>query len=185
MTRDRAIAVLRAHEQELRRAGVASLSLFGSVARDEVTPASDIDLAVRLAPGFSEGGFDYFGRFEDLRAGLAAILGCQVDLVEEPAERPTFSKQSTRTGRLPSEKPARRLRDILENADAIARYTEGVDLDAFTADAKTRDAVERCPERISEAARKLGEQAPRLVGDQPWPQITALGQMCQIAVVRV
>ena len=42
---------------------------------------------------------------------------------------------------MPSEKPARRLRDILENADAIARYTEGMDLDAFTADAKTRDAV--------------------------------------------
>jgi uncharacterized protein with HEPN domain len=76
---------------------------------------------------------------------------------------------------LPSEKPARRLSDILENADAIARYTEGMDIPAFTADAKTRDAVERCLERISEAARKLGEQAPRLVGGQPWPQIAALG----------
>ena len=71
---------------------MASLSLFGSVARDEVTPASDIDLAVRLAPGFSAGGFDYFGRFEDLRAELAAILGCEVDLVEEPAERPTLQQ---------------------------------------------------------------------------------------------
>ena len=76
---------------------------------------------------------------------------------------------------MPSEKPARRLRDILGNADSIARYTEGMDLGAFTADAKTRDAVERCLERISEAARKLDEQAPRLVGDQPWPQIAALG----------
>ena len=70
---------------------------------------------------------------------------------------------------MPSEKPARGLRDILENADAIARYTEGMDLDAFTADAKTRDAVERCLERISEAARKLGEQAPRLVVNHPQP----------------
>ena len=92
MTRDRAIAVLRAHEPELRQAGVASLSLFGSVARDEVTRASDIDLAVRLAPEFSAGGFDYFGRFEDLRAELAAILGCEVDLVEEPAERRTLQQ---------------------------------------------------------------------------------------------
>ena len=42
-------------------------------------------------------------------------------------------------------------------------------MDAFTADAKTRDAVERCLERISEAARKLGEQAPRLVVNHPQP----------------
>ena len=71
---------------------------------------------------------------------------------------------------MPSEKPARRLRDILENADAIARYTEGMDLGAFTADAKTRDAVERCLERISEAARKRplpppGEGARKRAGD--------------------
>lgn len=43
---------------------------------------------------------------------------------------------------MPSEKPARRLRDILENADAVARYTEGMEMGAFYADAKTRDAVE-------------------------------------------
>jgi hypothetical protein len=92
MTRDRAIAVLRAHESSLRRAGVASISLFGSVARDDVTSTSDIDLAVRLAPAFSAGGFDYFGQFEDLRAELATILGCPVDLVEEPAQRPTLQQ---------------------------------------------------------------------------------------------
>jgi uncharacterized protein with HEPN domain len=37
------------------------------------------------------------------------------------------------------------------------------------------DAVERCLERISEAAAKLGELAPALVPDQPWRDIRALG----------
>jgi uncharacterized protein with HEPN domain len=32
---------------------------------------------------------------------------------------------------LPSEKPARRLEDIIENAQAILRYTAGMDLEAF------------------------------------------------------
>jgi uncharacterized protein with HEPN domain len=40
---------------------------------------------------------------------------------------------------------------------------------------KTYDAVERCLERISEAATKLGELAPTLVPAQPWPAIRGLG----------
>ena len=37
------------------------------------------------------------------------------------------------------------------------------------------DAVERCQERISEAAAKLGELAPALMPDHPWRDIRALG----------
>lgn len=76
---------------------------------------------------------------------------------------------------MPSRRPVRRFEDILENARAIAVYTQGLDMRGFAADAKTRDAVERCLERISEAAAKLGETAPQLAPDQPWQQITALG----------
>ena len=45
----------------------------------------------------------------------------------------------------------------------------------FSSDQKTRDAVERCLERICEAAAKLGEQAIELMPNQPWPVIRALG----------
>ncbi len=76
---------------------------------------------------------------------------------------------------MPSSKPARRFEDILENARAIERYTEGMDMRGFVADAKTRDAVERCLERMSEAAAKLGETAPELAPEQPWQQIRSLG----------
>jgi len=38
---------------------------------------------------------------------------------------------------LPSEKPARRLEDIIENAQAIQRYVAGMDGTAFGKDQKT------------------------------------------------
>ena len=76
---------------------------------------------------------------------------------------------------MPSEKPARRLEDIIENIEAVQRYTEGMDLAAFAKDDKTRDAVERCLERISEAAAKLGDMATLLMPAQPWGKIRAFG----------
>lgn len=76
---------------------------------------------------------------------------------------------------MPSEKPARRLEDIIENVHAIQQYVLGMDLATFEQDRKTRDTVERCLERISEAAAKLGDLAPSLMPDQPRHQIRALG----------
>jgi uncharacterized protein with HEPN domain len=76
---------------------------------------------------------------------------------------------------LPSEKPAQRLTDIVENALAIMRYTAGMDEAAFEQNRLVYDAVERCLERISEAATKLGDSAPILLPDQPWRAIRALG----------
>ena len=76
---------------------------------------------------------------------------------------------------MPSEKPGRRLEDIIENAQAALRYTAGMDEVAFAGNRLVYDAVERCLERISEAAAKLGELAPVLMPDQPWRDIRALG----------
>src|SRR5438132_1622703 len=94
---------------------------------------------------------------------------------KSPFEKSVFKKRSIRTASLPSEKPVRRLEDIVENAQAIRRYTAGMDLAAFTEDHKTYDAVERCLERISEAAAKLGDLASVLVPGPPWQKIRALG----------
>lgn len=84
MDKDRAIAIVRAHEAELRAAGVESLSIFGSVARGDATEGSDVDVTVRLSPEVSQGGFAYFGRLDDLARRLEEILGCSVDLLAEP-----------------------------------------------------------------------------------------------------
>ena len=87
-SRPELLEVLRAHEAELRARGVETLTLFGSAARGDATGASDVDLAVRPGVGFSAGGFDHFGRLDALRDRLSAMLGCDVDLVEETAARP-------------------------------------------------------------------------------------------------
>jgi uncharacterized protein with HEPN domain len=78
---------------------------------------------------------------------------------------------------LPSSKVPRRLQDIIDNVQAILRYTEGMDLKAFEEDRKTYDAVERCLERISEAASKLGDMAVHLMPDQPWQKIKSFGNV--------
>lgn len=48
MQRQEVIDQLQAHREELKEMGVASLSLFGSVARDEANEKSDIDLLVEI-----------------------------------------------------------------------------------------------------------------------------------------
>jgi predicted nucleotidyltransferase len=95
MDRAQVISVLQARERELRAAGVVSVSLFGSTARGESAP-HDVDLAVRLAENFSRGGFDYFGRLEDLERHLSELLGCKVDVVEEPVRRARFQQEINR-----------------------------------------------------------------------------------------
>jgi predicted nucleotidyltransferase len=87
MDRQSIITRLRAHEAELRSAGVQSLSLFGSTARGDAGPASDVDVAVRLSDDFARGGFEYIGRLEELRERLQEILGSEVDLVTEPVRK--------------------------------------------------------------------------------------------------
>ena len=57
---------------------------------------------------------------------------------------------------MPSERPLNRLRDIVENARAIFRYTEGMDLAAFEKDRKTYDAVEPS-EEVLRRLNTIGE----------------------------
>ncbi len=50
MQRNEVLAVLKAHEAELRARGVARVALFGSLARGEARPDSDVDLVVEIDP---------------------------------------------------------------------------------------------------------------------------------------
>ncbi|MGD0023574.1 MAG: nucleotidyltransferase domain-containing protein [Xanthobacteraceae bacterium] len=87
MKRDEIIARLRAHEPELRAAGVSSLALFGSAARGDQRNDSDIDVVVRLTEDAAAGGFAYFGRLDALSRRLASILERPVDVVAEPIRK--------------------------------------------------------------------------------------------------
>jgi predicted nucleotidyltransferase len=95
MERDDVIAALKAHEQELRTAGVLGLSLFGSVARGEDS-THDVDVAVRLGENFSAPGLSYFSRLSELEGRLSGILGCRVDVIEEPVRKKRFQEEIDR-----------------------------------------------------------------------------------------
>jgi uncharacterized protein len=64
--RERVLALLRAKEPELRALGVMRLRLFGSIARGEAGPESDVDLLAKI---------DHSSRFS-----LLDLVGLQFDL---------------------------------------------------------------------------------------------------------
>ncbi len=59
---------------------------------------------------------------------------------------------------MPTDRPAQRIHDILENIASIEGYTGELTKETFSDNRMAVDAVERCLERIAEAARKLGHQ---------------------------
>jgi len=83
MERQHAIELLARSKPELQaRFGVTRLALFGSMARDTATNASDVDILVAFdGPATSR---RYFG----VQFYLEDLLGCPVDLVTEKALRP-------------------------------------------------------------------------------------------------
>jgi len=91
-TAERVIATLRAHEAELRRAGLRSVSLFGSVARGETETDSDIDLAAEFDPAAR---MDLL-QLTALERRIAELLGSPVDLLPEPAEKSRLQDQINR-----------------------------------------------------------------------------------------
>ena len=87
MNKEQVIAKLREHEPELKAAGIVRLAVFGSVARGDNSPQSDIDLLA---------DFDKTKRYTLLTMGrienrLADLLGTRVDL-----SSPEWLKESIR-----------------------------------------------------------------------------------------
>jgi hypothetical protein len=88
MDRDGVVQTLRAHELELKAAGIVHLRLFGSVARGEASPSSDVDLMVDLDASKKFSLLD----MSSLENRLSDILEVRVDLalsksMKEPIRR--------------------------------------------------------------------------------------------------
>lgn len=75
MTLDEALEKLRGAKPLLDRYGVARIGVFGSVARGEAGPDSDVDVLVEFKPE-QHPGLDFFR----LQEGLEGLFGTDVDL---------------------------------------------------------------------------------------------------------
>ena len=88
MTRDDVIAKLRENETDLREHGVVRLSVFGSTARGDRRPDSDIDLLAKFDDSKRISLLDIVG----IQLALEATLGHPVDLLEEGRLKPRVQK---------------------------------------------------------------------------------------------
>jgi predicted nucleotidyltransferase len=84
MDKDQALAVLRRHADTLRSRGVRHAALFGSLARGDAGPKSDIDILIELAP---ETSLDIFA-YVELKNDIAALFPGRVDVVNKEALKP-------------------------------------------------------------------------------------------------
>ena len=86
------LARLRKHEADLRRRGIAGLWVFGSVARGEARPDSDVDLVAEFDPAARVS----LTGLASLRADLSDMLAAPADLAEWRILRPPVRERAER-----------------------------------------------------------------------------------------
>jgi hypothetical protein len=92
MRRDEVIARLKQAEPALRARGIRRAAVFGSVARGEDRPDSDIDVLVEFEPGQEGSIYDYVA----LQEFVAGLLESRVDVVDRNALKPHLRGPSVR-----------------------------------------------------------------------------------------
>lgn len=88
MTKQELEKKLAVHRSELRKMGVVSVAVFGSVARNESTQESDVDLLVEFDRDI--GLFHFF----EIQHRLEEIIGApKVDLIQKGAVHPALRER--------------------------------------------------------------------------------------------
>ena len=88
-TREAVLRQLEDNRDKIRSFGVKRLGLFGSCARGEATPSSDLDFVVELEK-------KSFDAYMDLKDFLEELFGCKVDLVMKDAIKPRLREPISR-----------------------------------------------------------------------------------------
>jgi predicted nucleotidyltransferase len=91
MSRDEILARLREFEPALRARGIAHAALFGSAARGDNGPDSDIDIMVEIAPDVILSVYEYVA----LKNYVADLFAARVDVVNRASLKPIIGPAIT------------------------------------------------------------------------------------------
>ena len=91
MNSSEALETLRRSEPDLRARGVRRAAVFGSVARGDSRPGSDIDIMVEIDPEAHLTVFDYAG----LKDYIASLFDGPVDVVNRDGLKPYVRPAAT------------------------------------------------------------------------------------------
>lgn len=86
---------------------------------------------------------------------------------------------------MPFRNAATHLRDIIESIDHIEEFLGGIDFSAYRADLKTRSAIERQMQIITEAAKRLGDDAEALCPGPDWKGFRRMGDILRHCYQRI
>lgn len=81
MIKEKVLKLLKEHLEEIQQFKIQRMFIFGSVARNQESPISDIDVLVKFE------GPPSYDRYMDLKFFLEDLLGRKVDLITEDALR--------------------------------------------------------------------------------------------------
>lgn len=171
------------------RYGVRSLGVFGSYARGEQRPDSDLDVLVE----FDDRSVEERPDVDQLRRELSKALGLKVDLGERKQLKPYIGRMILdevidvlgadaprlirgHTTRVAEQRREWRdyLRDILDNIERAEEFTQGVLFEAFSADTQRVYATLHALLIIGEAAGKIPTAVRRDHPELPWRRIVGL-----------
>ena len=180
-SRHETLALLRTHKTVLtERFGVTGLVLFGSVARNQATKSSDVDILVRFnGPATAQ-------RFFGAQFYLEELLGCPVDLVTDKSLRPElrpyvkadasmndFVDNSGDGPRLGPRQWRFYVEDMAGSCERVLDYTAGLDQAEFVAESRTHNAAMHNIILIGEAATHVPDTVRERHPEVPWGMITA------------
>lgn len=94
MDKDDILARLRANEAALKAAGVSHAALFGSRARGDNRPDSDIDIMVEIAPDVRMGVFRYVGIVHSIEDMFPVPVDVSNRIAMKPHVRPSAERDA-------------------------------------------------------------------------------------------